>query len=377
MEKLPTCHIVLATDSPVPVLAPLLEVGAKEALLIYTAHTAPFAVRQAEVLKKRGINVQMEALEDAFHLGPILQAASRLAQRHEQGVCVNLTGGSKLMSIAFYQVFNRRQDHLYYVHLHHNGIVWLNRQKPDMLIKTPLSISELLACRGYEIDEYKTAHDYPEKWCELAYGFCRGEHRVGLGVLTKEIYRGANTLRPSVGVAPFFEILKEARLLTSIGDDYAKPVDPQRRFLTSEWLELGVYEIIRRLSQRHAAISEVLMGVKVYNPENPLVDSVSGNVQPLQNELDVVAVCNNTLYLIECKNTSKVNQGMASKLDAIRDTIGDIKAKAMLLSSGELEGITRRRAKEYGIDLLEWENFDRLEEHLIEWMGLDRKVSCV
>ena len=116
-------------------------------------------------------------------------------------------------------------------------------------------------------------------------------------------------------------------------------------------------------------ISEIALGVKIANPHNTFTKDHPKNIVSLKNEIDIAIVRQNTLYLIECKNTS-INAEITLKLDAIRDTIGDIKAKALLVSTAESDPAVRSRAREYGIDLVDWHEFNRLPEFLARWLGL-------
>lgn len=111
----PTHHICLVAESPMPTLGPLLDqaVGAGSATLVHTAYTKKFAEYQAVVLNHKGIKTTLYALPDAYHLPPIIEQLTQLTQQNPQGACVNITGGSKLMSLAAWQVFKHPQYHLY------------------------------------------------------------------------------------------------------------------------------------------------------------------------------------------------------------------------------------------------------------------------
>ena len=86
------------------------------------------------------------------------------------------------------------------------------------------------------------------------------------------------------------------------------------------------------------------------NPALKFSAPESNNVQTLANELDVVVLRDNALYLIECKAGKKFPEqadNYTTKLDSLRDTLGGMKGKGLLISQYALNPSSEKRAHEY------------------------------
>jgi hypothetical protein len=96
----------------------------------------------------------------------------------------------------------------------------------------------------------------------------------------------------------------------------------------------------------------------------------------MDNELDVVILAENRLYLIECKTKrfgDEPEQGGAGadaiyKLDHLADIIGGLQARAMLVSYQPVDDGTRRRARAQRIELCAGAELRKLEERLKTWI---------
>ncbi|TAL46262.1 MAG: DUF1887 family protein, partial [Methylovulum sp.] len=95
---------------------------------------------------------------------------------------------------------------------------------------------------------------------------------------------------------------------------------------------------------------------------------------PIKNELDVVFLKNNRLYLIECKthnDKSKAdgkNTDALYKLDSLKDLMGGLQAKAMLVSFNRLNDSDRRRADDLRIDVCAGTDLAQLPQKLTDWL---------
>ena len=95
----------------------------------------------------------------------------------------------------------------------------------------------------------------------------------------------------------------------------------------------------------------------------------------MANEIDIGMLKDNRLYIIECKTrrfTGQKNNGEGSevlyKLDSLRDLIGGLQARAMLVSFNEIKNHDRNRAKELHINLCCYTDIRNLDEKLTTWL---------
>ena len=131
-------------------------------------------------------------------------------------------------------------------------------------------------------------------------------------------------------------------------------------FVMGGWMEAYVFDEVRRLRKSQPHIHDVAWGVNVNREQR-------GKQVP--NELDVVFLYNNRLHIIECKTRRFRNEGEDSagaealyKLDALRDLMGGLQARAMLVSYRDLPDHDRTRAADLNIGVCAGAAVKRLRE---------------
>ncbi|MCH9741870.1 MAG: DUF1887 family protein [Proteobacteria bacterium] len=364
-----------------PTLGPLLDktIGAQSATLLYTPYTQISAEHQATVLQKHCIKTELLALPDPYHLQPLIDSLTPLAEQHPNGACINITGGSKLMSIAAWQVFNQPQHHLYYVHLHNDSIVCLNHNKPDHAISDTIKLPDYFAAHGYQVTGNSATPAHPvlmQLARTLAQGTYQNEHVAIINAGIEESKTGGNHLTipysNSKKMLAFVQLLCDANIATVKHNHLHLDDSSVWRFLNGEWLEQVTLDAILTLAKHHQKFQDIAIGLKVSNPKQSF-SGFNGMKQALSNELDVVILHDNTLYLIECKGGKKFPNeadNYTTKLDSLRDTLGGIKGKGLIISQYALTQGSEKRAAEYRIKTLSGSQaIKQLEQHLAEWLG--------
>lgn len=385
----PTHHITLVAEAPMPTIGPLLDknIGAHSATLVHTPYTQPFAEHQAKVLTAHGINVQLHLIADPYHLSAIIDSLTPLAHTHHHGTCLNLTGGSKLMALAAWQLFNQPQHHLYYIHLNNDSIVWLNQPLPDHPIADTITLDTYLAATGYQIDNAFASDSLPPTWHQLAEQLATGQYTHELRHLLRHLHHLPDTQQPSsnpidpIGQQKIRNLIHRMDIMGMVKwhntnlPEYRKLIFTSAealRFIRGEWLEQYVYAQCKSLSQTCPKFQDIRISAFLVNPKDPVQASPT-NQAPLKNEMDIVALRDNTLYLIECKTANLDDNSKAeailTKLDSLRDILGGIKGKAMLLTSTKVSSMTKRRAKEINVTLIDRDTLPKLAHHLKRWFN--------
>jgi hypothetical protein len=145
------------------------------------------------------------------------------------------------------------------------------------------------------------------------------------------------------------------------------------RFLNGEWLEQYTLDCVYQIQKQCTKFHDVAIGLKVTNPNQTFVSPTTGNKQTLANELDIVILRDNTLYLIECKGGKKFPNeadNYTTKLDSLRDTLGGIKGTGLLISQYPLSQGSQKRAAEYRIKTFSGAtHIKNLQQHLAQWLG--------
>ena len=120
-----------------------------------------------------------------------------------------------------------------------------------------------------------------------------------------------------------------------------------RFFANGGWLEDYVYCVVSDLIDEIPCIQDLSRAVELQRMHKG--DSI-------KNELDVVFLANNRLFLIECK-TAKWEKSSADgkgahavyKIDTLKDVLGGIQAEAMIVSYQPLRANDRVRASDLNI----------------------------
>ena len=96
--------------------------------------------------------------------------------------------------------------------------------------------------------------------------------------------------------------------------------------------------------------------------------------KPVRNELDITFLKDNRLYIIECKTKrfSAKDQGAGAdtlyKLDTLKDLLGGLQAKSMLISFTQPSEFVVQRSGDLRIALCCHKELSYLPEKLLAWI---------
>ena len=91
----------------------------------------------------------------------------------------------------------------------------------------------------------------------------------------------------------------------------------------------------------------------------------------VKNEIDIGVIKANRLHLIECKTQrfkEDKDADVLYKLDSLRDLMGGLQGRAMLVSFNALDKASRARARELNIQLCCQSDLRHLQQHLQIWL---------
>lgn len=200
-------------------------------------------------------------------------------------IIVNVTGGTKIMSLAIFDYFREKDSKIFYITGKDDAVLKLfpNRKKENISLNITIDLSEYLICHGFEI---KTS-TLSGRSFEFTKSFLNWYVNSGDNLTCQKIFA---KLRPnrdkSVNIA---EIAGLSDFLHSIDFTVDNGVQLSKydiRYLTGGWFEEYIYFSIR---------NELEVGEQFIATGLQLVrDNVS-------NEFDILFIYNNTLHVIECK----------------------------------------------------------------------------
>ncbi len=223
-------------------------------------------------------------------------------------VIVNITGGTKVMTIAAHDFFKEEGADIYYV----TGIdkkyikVFPGKKKIEYKITNSLSVEEYLVAYGFNVEKSDTPHfdakttenifhmfidkSFQDHWPTI--NFLRNHRKKGLK--SKDMNNNVKLLLEKVG-------------FVAQSDEALNPEEV--KFLTGEWFEQFIYNKVKQdfgLDE-----SKILMGVKlnkdVKDDESKIVKKMlqTDDIQLAKpdNEIDVIFMFNGNIYIIECKSS--------------------------------------------------------------------------
>ncbi len=287
----------------------------------------------------------------------------------------NASCGSRHRLLAAYEVFRTYHYPIYAIEPFSDELCWIypDGQAKEQ-VEDHISIKDCLTIFGAR-SELAPESDLTllesvigtlgEKWASNAYALgpglatlnylattCRKEQKLDVALSDKQ--------QSYQELAILIDDLKSVHLA-----DYQNGVltfknDAARQFANGEWLEWYVHLIVKNIQDELVTVQDLGINIQVFRK----IDN-----KEVRNELDVVTVVNNKLHLIECKTKGMSNDGDDTlyKLESIRDLLGGIQARAMLISFRPLRHHDVTRASDLGLALIGPDQLAHLHTHLYQW----------
>ncbi len=381
-----TIHVCLVSAQPLPNLLPLLDprVAPRRVILVVTPDMLERAGWLNTILKPRGIHSETWTLEDAWNFEHIQARMAELLDCEAQAagakqIVLNATGGTKLMSIAACEAFRARELPVFYIHPLRDELLWLQPEgRPPRALAERIGIEAFLQAHGASV-QGKPRRNVP-----------RPQDLETAGAIIDEIQQFGNAVKELNGLAlRAAKSAKERGLVVRLkktgpcldelitlfsrhgklrrkGGEIRFPNEQARFFVNGGWIEPWVFAQVQNLRQEDPHIHDLARGVNVVRMLND---------KKVHNELDVLFLRNNRLHIIECKTRRFHGDGQDSigaetlyKLDALRDLMGGLQARAMLVSCLNMGGHDRTRAADLGIAVCAGEQLRNIKQHLLDFM---------
>ena len=260
--------------------------------------------------------------------------------KHDVKYCVNLAGGTRYMALAVQQVFERFDSEFFYVQVEENMIVKskfdnsiFNNDDFFYPIRYRMSIAEYLKAHEIQNDlDQKYLHEPIRTKEDAAYFFAKFTQRglMGQDYETMEILRQYRNMKSiqiktaeSVGYYSYPPVPGLSGFLARTGFvSERKGVLNKREleYLTGGWFEEYVYYLI----VKYIKPRDIAVGVRI---------SRSGVRH--DNELDVVFMKGNKLFVIECKTgvqTERLFNEIVYKVCAIREALLGVSCYSYIFS---------------------------------------------
>ncbi|MFV0511331.1 MAG: Card1-like endonuclease domain-containing protein [Shewanella algae] len=365
-----------AAANLLPALDPALKPD--KAVLI----VSPKMQRQADNLKKAmqeaGVEVTLQLLEDEHNYSRTEEQLLELAGEYEgDNVTLNITGGTKLMSLAAQKAADAAEWRMFYVDMDTDQVNWLNEGKQHSsqhTLSEQLRLRHYLQGYGFSLPSKPVTLQITPQQQQLTETLIQqigslekplsqlnwlgqqAEDRKSLSVTLNEWQRDSR------GLEVLLRDFEEAGALSEKDGRLTFADETQRAFVKGGWLEAHVSKVLNSL-KTDLSIRD--------SAANLMVEDNGG----VKNELDIAFMARNRLFLIECK-TARMDKPEAAKandalfkLAEIGKRVGGRVTRSMLVSYRKLKDSEIRLAKALNIELVCGAEFVRLDEKLKKWVG--------
>lgn len=378
-------HICLVSAQLLPNLIPALMLKPKTVHLVVTPNMQAQARRLERILRHNGMTAVQHKNAPSTGVAIIRQFAENMAVRLDgQGPFVlNLTGGTKLMALAFVQVLPQllADTEVLYTDTEHQVLESLAGNDPSTRpIENVITLDTYLHAYGLQRQSalssdahwLQAAHRLKplSKWLAQHAGEIEGFIGALNGAAERAIGREDDPFRArqplearGQGRNALSEIAKpEHELLNIVSQDTIEFLSPDAaRYLGGGWMEHYAWWIVRDNKAQEAEA-----GVQVV-----WEDGDKQNRPP--NELDVIAVHRNRMLLIECKtarfgNNAVKDQEILNRLESLGRNAGGLFGRAVLLSARRLNDDMRSRAQAYRLPWFDCTNLPRFKDFVRDWL---------
>ncbi len=350
-------HIVMVSGQPTPNVLPVMDksIRPEEVILCTTDDMRRNGEILADYFKRHQIRSRIYELGSAYDFAALQEKFLNLAlefsgRASETGV--NLTGGTKLMTIAAQQVF-WEDFPCFYINPERNTIQCITEDgAPEYPIAGQLKISDFFAIHGYRVvsSKRREATAKTELLCRTLFGEC-SRYSDSLRTLNYLAGEAEKTLFARNDVPEksweLLQLFQDQGAIRYYDDKKIKFADEDgRRFCRGFWLEDWVGSELRELNRR----------VKLQDYASSIVIGSGSNTS---NEIDAAFLYNNRLYLIECKTAGLDEDAKSApplyKLDSLHLRPG-IFTGMILASYQPLDSCGRRRAADLRVRVVEMGN---------------------
>lgn len=369
-------HVCLVSAQAAANLLPALDPQLKpeRVVLVVSSQMRERAENLSAVMQEAGIRAEQCELSNEHDYArtesELLELADRLAG---QEVLLNITGGTKLMSVAAQSVVHAADWRMFYVDADTDRISWLGRDTPP-----PQALSEQLRLRHYL----------------KSYGFSlpQGPSRAGMTasqqVLTDTLLCQIGSLEQplsqlnwlsqmaeerkslAVQMSPqqtdsrsleaLLRHFREAGCLVVENDTIRFNSESERDFVKGGWLEQHVMQCVHQLTGE-AGIRDKAANLRVQDANS------------VESELDVAFLAHNRLFVIECKTarmdkpeSPKANDTLFKLAENTR-RVGGLSSRGMLVSYRALRDSEKKLARALNIECVCGADINRLVERIKVW----------
>ncbi|MFK8012391.1 MAG: DUF1887 family CARF protein [Marinicellaceae bacterium] len=327
------------------------------------------------VLNSRGIKCQSQMVSfDPKQIRIILNHIFK--ENLENDLVFNASSGYRMMVLVTLEQFTNQGKQAFVVDKFTNELHWLHPsdKSPD-LIDSQLKISEYLKLFSSQVlNKGKTQPESNNKQ-ELTHWLIDNIESFGSSLaamnhiamradINLKFHMDKNYARKKF-LQQILMRFEAVGLLTIQHNTILFKNEESRFYCNGGWLENHVFTSLYHMKKTRKSISDVATGMEIVRAQGTV-----------KNEIDVIAMVNNRLHLIECKTRKFTTKNHANtpgaaaiyRLDTLKESLGGNSGKAMLVSYQKISRYTEQRAKDLDIYCCSFTQLKQLKEHLYKFI---------
>ncbi len=373
-------HLYLVSDQATPNITPALDtmIRPDKVFLMVSPEMMPHAELLRRVLNEAaGVEVLLWTIDDAWDIEHVITRTMELLEHHKDNTfALNSTGGTRPMSIGAFQVFQAYQQPVFYVHPQDDRLIWLYpRGLAAHQLADRIRLPHFLLAHGSTVISQGDLNVLPE-YREIAEHLIENIDYFNKALTTLNWYATQTADRKSPRLKPehlrwdaLLDLLDRLQMIDVV--DYQSkhlvfPGNAAKYFVNGGWLEQYVYAELLQIRQKIPEIQDIAQTITVARQSHG---------QTIHNELDVAFLCNNHLYVVECKTMQLDQQSNRAgtetlyKLDSLKELLGGVSGQGMVVSYKPMSTADKHRAADLGIEVCDARSLQDLRSRLIQWMS--------
>lgn len=375
-------HICLIGDDPTANLTPIIDKGipSNRVIIAHEEYQQEQVEQLIKVIQTRGYKVAIWLLPTTFNTEEIKFNFMQLFEQeatHPSETWLNASNGSRYQILAAYEVARAYDAPIYIVEPKYDALFWLNPENREMTpVGDKIKLHEFLSVYGCTLKSQQNKNGISpdlraigENWLNQADKLQTGLAKLnylaqfthGDTFISKE---QDSAMLNDESLQWLLNDLLTLELIRVEGKSVHFKNEKTRFFANGGWLEEITFSYIRSLSSEIPELQDDGHSVEIER-------SINGKT--IKNELDVVALVNNKLYVIECK-TKKFKNGEGSnmlyKIDSLAVRLGGLKCKAALVTFYPLNKSELARSKELNIEIFNISQISNLKCNLKNWLAV-------
>lgn len=368
-------QILLVSGQMVPNVTPVMDpaIAPEKVILCTSSNMEKHAKLLVDFFRKRKIQSEIFRIGDALDFKTLKDNFLNLLLRNSEwklDLWVNLTGGTKLMTLAASEVFrNLEQLPCFYVLPERNSLILLDSDDcAPYELSCRMKIEDFFEIHGYHVENISRKAERPEQIASFAGKLLAGYKRFSPVLGSLNYFASAAKEKQSLYYEQGHRICGQGNVLSELlrlaqdsgliesWDDYSITFRDEwgRDACRGFWLEEYT---MQKLQNLHTTLhlQDFAKSIQFISPDR------------VRNELDAAFLYRNTLCILECKTCNTMEKGRGAeiiyKLDSLK-AIPGIFTKAAVLSFQDLEAAEKKRAEDRKMKTVIGPALSNLEKHL-------------